>query len=148
MWVSTYVGNNSIHLIIEEEVGPDEPLFSALYGNIYTIRQLLQLFDRAHGNFSPRDKAWVREDGRYVDPFRPFIPTHAYATPENVEEARARHLQAVQRVFSGCDVFIFTLGLTETWISDQDGAVFPIAPGVVSEFLYVVAVPILQSKLR
>ena len=128
------VGNDSIHLIIEEQVGPDEPLFSALYGNIYTIRQLLQLFDRAHGNFSPRDKAWVRKDGRYVDPFRPFIPTHAYATPENVEEARARHLQAVQRVFSGCDVFIFTLGLTETWISEQDGAVFPIAPGVVSEF--------------
>jgi GSCFA family protein len=126
--------NHIVRLVIEEEVGPDEPLFSALYGNIYTVRQLLQLLTRAHGDFSPRDKAWLRNDGRYVDPFRPFIPNEGHASPEDVEAARTRHLQAVQRVFSSCDVFIFTLGLTEAWSADEDGAVFPVAPGIVSEF--------------
>jgi hypothetical protein len=28
-------------------------VFSARYGNIYTVRQLLQLFERAHGHFAP-----------------------------------------------------------------------------------------------
>ena len=30
-------------------------VFTARYGNVYTSRQLLQLFQRAHGAFTPRD---------------------------------------------------------------------------------------------
>ncbi len=33
-------------------------------------------------------------------------------------------------MFEECDVFVFTLGLTEGWVSARDGAVFPLAPGV------------------
>lgn len=32
--------------------------FSARFGNIYTMRQMLQLFERAYGLFRPRDRAW------------------------------------------------------------------------------------------
>lgn len=28
-----------------------------------------------------------------------------------------------------CDVFVFTLGLTEAWVSRIDGVVFPVCPG-------------------
>jgi hypothetical protein len=35
-------------------------------------------------------------------------------------------------MFGKADCFVFTLGLTECWISKIDGAVFPIAPGVVA----------------
>jgi len=35
-------------------------------------------------------------------------------------------------VFTQSDVVVFTLGLTETWMSLQDGAVYPVAPGVVA----------------
>ena len=35
-------------------------------------------------------------------------------------------------MFEKVDVFIFTLGHTETWRSRHDGAVFPLAPGVVA----------------
>src|SRR5690606_12159920 len=35
----------------------------ARFGNIYTVAQLLQLFERAYGIFAPRDEAWQREDG-------------------------------------------------------------------------------------
>jgi hypothetical protein len=33
-------------------------------------------------------------------------------------------------MFEELDVFIFTLGLTECWQSKEDGAVFPVCPGV------------------
>jgi len=36
----------------------------------------------------------------------------------------------LRRMFRKLDVFVFTLGLTECWVSREDGAVFPICPGV------------------
>ncbi len=35
-------------------------------------------------------------------------------------------------MFETMDVFVFTLGLTESWRSKRDGAVFPLAPGVAA----------------
>jgi hypothetical protein len=105
-------------------------MFSARYGNVYTSRQLVQLFDRAHGQFKPQDTAWQRPDGRWVDPFRPQIEPDGFATASGVEGATRQHLDDVTRMFSGLDVFVFTLGLTEAWRRRADGAVFPLAPGV------------------
>jgi hypothetical protein len=116
-----------------EPAAPDQPLFSALYGNVYTARQLVQLFDRAFGRFTPADIAWRRGDGRYVDPFRPYMFRAGFATADEVAVARTAHLKAARRVFTDCSVFVFTLGLTETWRAKADGATFPVAPGVVSE---------------
>lgn len=104
--------------------------FSARYGNVYTARQLLQLFDRAFGYFRPIEQVWQTTDGRYCDPFRPTIQPGGYATREAVAEDARRHLRAVQRMFRQLDVFVFTLGLTECWYSRLDGAVYPMAPGV------------------
>ena len=53
--------------------------FSARYGNLYGPRQFVQLFDRAFGAFDPQLKAWQREDGRFVDPFRPTIEPDGFA---------------------------------------------------------------------
>ena len=116
-----------------EPIGADQPLFSALYGNIYTVRHLLQLFGSAQGEFLPAESAWLRADGRYVDPFRPYVLKEGFATPGDVAIARQRHLAAVRRIFAECSVFVFTLGLTEAWFSATDGAVFPVAPGVVTD---------------
>ena len=104
--------------------------FSARYGNIYTARQLKQLFDRCYGRFSPVDSAWKRRDGNYCDPFRPQIEASGFSTVESLEEDRKSHLQAVREMFEKLDIFVFTLGLTECWLSNVDGAAFPIAPGV------------------
>jgi hypothetical protein len=107
-------------------------MYSARYGNVYTARQLVQLFDRAHGAFTPLDKAWKRSDGRYVDPFRPQIEPEGFATQAEVVRETRKHLQDVGRLFAELDVFVFTLGLTEAWRRRADGAVFPLAPGVVA----------------
>ncbi|WP_159993667.1 GSCFA domain-containing protein [Roseomonas sp. 18066] len=108
-------------------------LFSARYGNIYTCRQLLQTFDRAYGLFDPIDDVWRREDGRYIDAFRPRLVEDGFANPDAVRQHRVPHFAAIRKVFEKCRVFIFTLGLTEAWVSKLDGAVYPLAPGVVGE---------------
>lgn len=106
-------------------------VFTARFGNIYTVRQLLQLFDRAYGLFEPKDTFWTRADGRFVDPFRPMIQQGGFATLADALADRLAHFDAVQRMFETCDVFVFTLGLTEGWAAKADAAVFPLAPGVV-----------------
>ncbi|MFO1337529.1 MAG: GSCFA domain-containing protein [Burkholderiaceae bacterium] len=105
-------------------------VYSARYGNLYTARQLVQLFDRAYGNFQPKDRAWQRVDGRWVDPFRPQVEPDGFDSAKAVEVAMQSHLGDVRRMFGELDVFVFTLGLTEGWRHREDGAVYPLAPGV------------------
>ena len=107
-------------------------VFSARFGNLYTARQLVQLFDRAYGRFSPVDNVWKRSDGRLADPFRPQVEPVGFASVEALEQSRATHFAAVREMFENLDVFVFTLGLTEAWRNRADGAIFPLAPGVVA----------------
>lgn len=104
--------------------------FSARYGNIYTARQLVQLFRRAYGRFSPAEPAWIEADGRVLDPFRPTVQPGGFVSVAEMEVDRAQHLAAVRTMFETLDVFVFTLGLTECWVSRADGAAFPLCPGV------------------
>lgn len=105
-------------------------VFSARYGNIYTARQLAQLFSEAVGAYHVQEQPWQRADGRYVDPFRPNIEPEGFPDIKSVIEARRVHLQAVLKMFQNMDIFVFTLGLTEGWINKTTGEVFPLAPGV------------------
>ncbi|QGM45355.1 GSCFA domain-containing protein [Methylocystis heyeri] len=106
-------------------------LYSARYGNIYTSRQLLQLFERAYGRFVPGEDVWREDQTVFLDPFRPNIQPLGFNSLREYEIDRARHFQAVRDAFENLDVFVFTLGLTECWRSRADGAVFPVCPGVV-----------------
>lgn len=118
-----------------EDMSPEQAaarqfgLFSARYGNIYTVGQAVQLFDRAYGAFKPKEDVWARGDV-FVDPFRPLIEPDGFASPEAVRAAADEHLAQVRRVFGEADVIVFTLGLTEGWRSLEDGAIFAAAPGV------------------
>lgn len=104
-------------------------LFSARYGNVYTVRQALQLFDRAYGRFRPRARAWPRGDG-FVDPFRPQVEPEGFRSEAEVLQSRDAHLACVRTMFETSAWLVFTLGLTEAWRDREDGAVFPLAPGV------------------
>lgn len=105
-------------------------LFSARYGNIYTARQLLQLFHRAFGMFDPSEAPWQEADDVFLDPFRPTTQPGGYISAAELAADRRQHLAAVRTMFETLDVFVFTLGLTECWRSREDGAVFPLCPGV------------------
>ena len=106
-------------------------VYSARYCNIYTVRQMLQTFERAFGSFVPREPAWKNGLG-FADPFRPALEPEPFVSVEDLENSRRSHLEAVKTVFLQSDVFIFTLGLTEAWVSKADGAVFPLCPGTVA----------------
>lgn len=127
-----FVAERGEELAEDERARRNFGVFSARYGNLYTARQLLQLFEEVFEGRDPAEKAWLRKDGRFVDPYRPQIEPDGFATAEAVADARSLHLAAVRSVFLDSDVFIFTLGLTESWRSKIDGSVFPLAPGVVA----------------
>jgi GSCFA family len=105
-------------------------LFSARYGNIYTARQLVQLVERAYGRFEPAESVWKEADEVFLDPFRPSTQPGGYISERELELDREQHFAAVREMLETLDVFVFTLGLTECWMSRRDGAVFPICPGV------------------
>jgi hypothetical protein len=104
--------------------------YSAAYGNIYTARQLLQLLRRIRGNFKPTEDRWHSND-TVIDPFRPGLPYPA-ETDEEFDALTASHLARAGEAIATADVFIFTLGLTEAWVSSIDGAVFPACPGTIA----------------
>jgi hypothetical protein len=106
-------------------------VYSARYGNIYTARQLLQLLERAYGKLQPADDIWEQE-GRFFDPFRPNIQPGGFASRSEYEADRRQHFAAVRRALEELDYFLFTLGLTECWVSRQDGAAYPVCPGTVA----------------
>ncbi|MFG1462236.1 GSCFA domain-containing protein [Xanthobacter sp. DSM 24535] len=103
--------------------------FSAGYGNIYTTRQALQLVQRVQGKFQPSEDRWA-QGGVVIDPFRPGLRFPAGSDAE-FDILTAQYLSDVKTVLEEADVFIFTLGLTEAWVSAVDGAVFPACPGTI-----------------
>ena len=104
--------------------------FSAAYGNVYTVRQMLQLVQRSLGLFAPAEDRW-HEDGAVRDPFRPGLAYPAVSDAE-FDAITAAHLAATREAFAQADVVVLTLGLTEAWESAPDGAVFPTCPGTVA----------------
>lgn len=106
-------------------------LYSARYGNIYTVRHLLQLLREAFGNWTPENPVWEK-DGRFYDAMRPSVEPMGLPTAEAVMAHRAQHLAAVKSLFSDANVFVFTLGLTESWVARESGTVYPTCPGTIA----------------
>ncbi len=106
-------------------------LFSARTGNIYTARQLLQLFQEAFGKRAPALAPWAQANGRFIDPLRPSIEPEGAGSAKELRRLRVKqHLAAVRELFLQSEVLVFTLGLTEAWSSRADGTVLPVCPGV------------------
>ena len=106
-------------------------IYSARYGNIYTARQLLQLWRRACGSLLPADDVW-EQDGRFYDPFRPAIQPRGFSSRREFDIDRDRHFTAVRTAFETMDVLVFTLGLTEAWENVADGCLYPVCPGTIA----------------
>jgi len=105
-------------------------VFTARYGNIYTARQLRQLLQRAYGLYVPEEDVWKGEGVRVIDPYRPQIQPKGFACAAELAADRKQHFAAVRLAVERMDVFVFTLGLTEAWVSARDGTAFPLCPGV------------------
>lgn len=103
-------------------------VFSARYGNIYTVSQMLELVEQGVGC---RDviHEYALQDGRYYDLLRPNINRSGFSSIEEAHADRLYHLSRVNKLFQEADVFIFTLGLTEGWKNKSKGYTYPVCPG-------------------
>lgn len=139
--ISRYMRRNGFS-VMDVELAPPEMsqkdqekygygLYSARYGNIYTVHQLLQLTQEAFEERVPQDIIWEKK-GRYYDALRPAIQPGGFETKEALLFSRKNHLANVKKMLLDVDVFVFTLGLTEAWLHRPSGTVFPTAPETVA----------------
>lgn len=106
-------------------------VFSSRTGNIYTASLLKQWVGWATGEAAVPDEVWVR-DGRYYDPFRPNIEPDGFASEAELVLSRERAIEAFRKALTSADVFVFTLGLTESWFNQPAGYEYPMCPGTVA----------------
>lgn len=105
-------------------------MYSARHGNIYSSRQLLCLIQEAFGQRAS-EEPWENE-GRFYDPLRPSIEPNGFGSAEEVRVLRQSHLASIRQMVRSSDLFLFTLGLTETWLSKDSGTAFQTCPGTAA----------------
>lgn len=103
-------------------------VFTARFGNVYTVRQAVQLVQRAFGRWQPGEEPWEM-NGSWFDPFRPQVEPGGFVSKQDLELDRQLHLDAVRHMILEMNVLVFTLGLTEGWRAVSDGAILPVVPG-------------------
>jgi hypothetical protein len=101
--------------------------FSLRYGNIYTVRHLLQLLLRATGVWVTEPPVARDKNGRYRNLARPAVLS--YSSIEALRADDRAHLRNLLTLLGAADVFIFTLGLTEHWVDTAYDLVLPTTPG-------------------
>lgn len=106
-------------------------IFSSRTGNIYTASLLKQWVAWATGEAAAPAEVWVK-DGRYYDPFRPNIEPDGFASETELVLSRERAIEAFRKGLAASDVFVFTLGLTESWFNKEAGYEYPMCPGTVA----------------
>ena len=104
-------------------------VFSTRTGNIYTVALLRQWLEWAFTQDAREPEIWADENGMLRDPLRPEIEPDGFKTKEALLAARERTFAALRRAIGTADVFIFTLGLTETWYNNDSGMIYPMYPG-------------------
>ena len=120
------------HPMVPEGAGHGYGVFSARYGNLYTTRQLRELVQQATGLREPIFEFVQRPDGRWCDALRPRAVPDGFSSEADAMADRRYHLRRVRSVLSSCTVFVFTLGLTESWINKVAGYSYGICPGVIA----------------
>jgi hypothetical protein len=118
--------NHPIDTILNSDLGYG--VFTARYGNIYTISQAVQLVKRCLGNFI-EGEIWTYKD-KYVDSFRPRAVPNGFISEEELNSDKAIHLAATLNALKTAKVLVFTLGLTEGWHNIKSGQIYTIAPGI------------------
>lgn len=107
-------------------------IYSGRYGNIYTTSQLLQLAKEALGILPNLDYAWEDDNGRFYDPLRPNVEPEGLESYSEILYHRRYHLSRFKHLLENCDIFVFTLGLTEAWICNRSDRTLPTAPGTIA----------------
>jgi GSCFA family protein len=130
--------------IIEEDDLPDDiPVenlahttyrtSSARVGTLFNIPSMRQMVERAFGDWEP-EKIIIQKDGKILDPFRSVTSNYLNVSEFLIDYKK--HSLALKNALNKCDVFIFTLGLTEAWKYNHSNEYLSVSPwGVDSTLL-------------
>lgn len=106
-------------------------IFSCRTGNIYTTSLLRQWTSWALGKTVPPGEYW-EASGRYYDPFRPAVEPGGFESVDELRKSRQVAIHAFAECIRKSRCFVFTLGLTESWVNAQKGYEYPMCPGTVA----------------
>jgi hypothetical protein len=106
-------------------------IFSARTGNIYTATLLKQWVEWATGKKEVPSEIWEKS-GRFYDPFRPSIEPNGFESEKELLRSRSAAITAFRAVLTESNIFIFTLGLTESWINSDLHYEYPLCPGTIA----------------
>ncbi len=106
-------------------------LFSCRTGNIYTTSLLNQWVQWALGEKAVPDEYW-EANGRYFDPFRPVVEPDGFESLDEMRASRDHTIASFRTAITEAKVFVFTLGLTESWFNKSRGYEYPMCPGTAA----------------
>lgn len=106
-------------------------IFSCRTGNIYTTSLLKQWVEWALKIKNPPEENWIKQS-RVFDPFRPNIEPNGFESNIEMLLSRQQTINNFCHCIKQSDIFIFTLGLTESWFNPQHGYEYPMCPGTTA----------------
>ncbi|MCW8108067.1 GSCFA domain-containing protein [Alteromonas ponticola] len=106
-------------------------IFSSRTGNIYTTTLLKQWIKWCIDPTSISDETWV-SGNRFIDPFRPRIEPDGFQSAHEARQSLLQTVNSFHQSIKDADVFVFTLGLTESWHNEETGVEYPMCPGTVA----------------
>jgi len=128
-WLNTEPTPPGLNAQLEKEFNYN--VFTCRTGNIYTVTLLQQWIEWALGKSEAPDEYWLQGD-RYYDPFRPRVEPQGFKSAEEMFESRNVTIEAMRNSIIDSDIFVFTLGLTESWFNAEKGYEYPMCPGTVA----------------
>ncbi|MEM7584905.1 MAG: GSCFA domain-containing protein [Acidobacteriota bacterium] len=105
--------------------------FTCRTGTLATPTALRQWLAWALGDETAPADPWVAGE-RFFDPFRPTIEPDGFVSRAEMLASRQQALRSLRRAIREADVFLFTLGMTESWVHDPEGWVYPACPGTAA----------------
>lgn len=106
-------------------------VFSSRTGNIYTASFLKQWLHWAFMKEEIPQEIWKKNE-RFYCPFRPNIEPNGFKDQEELFQSRMVAINAFRKSIEETKYFIFTLGLTESWINTKFGYEYPLCPGTIA----------------
>lgn len=115
------------HYITEETDHPASVHASAAWERVYNTFCMRQIFDYTFGDWRPARRWWrIPGSDRVQDPYRRSV---VYESRVEAEEDLSRHRLMSRKALEQAEVLIITLGLTEIWQDNLDGAVISMPAG-------------------
>lgn len=107
-------------------------VFSSRTANIYTAKALETWVSLALDPARAENIEFWEQDGRFFDSLRPAIEPEGFSSTAECLAMLQGTVQAFRRSITDCEVFVFTMGLTEGFENADTGQPYAICPGTLA----------------